>query len=178
VGRLPGFNYNVSHHGGVVALASEPIALVGLDLMHLEHRAGPAGLQAGGSRETCSDTDCLSFNGFSGSTIGGMWGDDPTTVEQEGFFADFEQYFTGEEWVQISRWADPAERYAEFYRTWALKVLTLKLLRSYTLCTHTPMHSSAQTHCIIRTTHSPLTTCILTTHSPHSYSPYSYSPLW
>ena len=55
--QRPGFNYNVSHHGGVVALASEPIALVGLDIMHLGHRPGEALINARRER--------WAFNGLS-----------------------------------------------------------------------------------------------------------------
>ena len=31
--KFPNFNFNVSHHGDYVAVASEPICLVGLDIV-------------------------------------------------------------------------------------------------------------------------------------------------
>jgi 4'-phosphopantetheinyl transferase len=36
---VPNFNFNVSHHGAYVAIASEPVALVGMDLMDTQERA-------------------------------------------------------------------------------------------------------------------------------------------
>ena len=112
---IPGFNYNVSHHGGVVALASEPISLVGLDIMHLEHRPGPR------KGERCrSDLDSLSL-----SAPSMLWGED---TEQAEFFEDFEAHFTSDEWGRIHRWEDTDIKYTQFYMNWALKESHIKAL--------------------------------------------------
>ena len=38
VTRFPNWNYNVSHHGDYVGIATEPVCLVGLDIMNSSER--------------------------------------------------------------------------------------------------------------------------------------------
>ena len=73
-------------------MASEPIALVGLDIMHLGHRPGDT---------PNSKPDEWAFSGLS------LLSND----EDDRFFADFEPHFTLSEWDRIHRWHDTDTKY-------------------------------------------------------------------
>ena len=92
------FNFNATHHGSVVALACEPICVVGVDVVSDSERPNASSSHAG---DACA--------------------------AQEEFFSSFEHSFTAVEWEAIrSPDLSVDERYREFYLHWALKEAYIK----------------------------------------------------
>ena len=93
---FPNWNYNVSHHGDYVGIASEPVCLVGLDIMNAKER--PRGGVGGGG--------------------GGM----VKEKSANDFFKNFHRQLSANEWGSIYEAEDEERKLERFYRQWALKV--------------------------------------------------------
>ena len=102
---FPNWNYNVSHHGDFVGIASEPVCLVGLDIMNAKEK--PRGGGGGG-----------------GDAAGGAAGGGGMVREKSAndFFKSFHRQLSANEWGSIYQAPDEEGKLERFYRQWALKV--------------------------------------------------------
>ena len=99
--RFPCWNYNVSHHGQYVGIATEPLCLVGLDIMNTEDR--PRGFKKTNNRVL-------------------------QRRKSREYFDTFKRQMSRNEWDMILEEKNEDEQYARFYRQWALKESYVKAL--------------------------------------------------
>ena len=87
VAALPNFNFNVTHHGGIVAIATEPAALVGLDVMDALERPG------GSSGRSAEEF----FRSFTDNFTAHEWSTIRAPGDDNGCFAQFYRHWSMKE---------------------------------------------------------------------------------
>ena len=87
VAALPNFNFNVTHHGGIVAIATEPAALVGLDVMDALERPG------GGAGRSAEEF----FRSFTDNFTAHEWSTIRAPRDDNGRFAQFYRHWSMKE---------------------------------------------------------------------------------
>ena len=98
--KMPNFNFNISHEGNYVALASEPYAVVGIDV------AAPSQFRRRGQGNQ---------SGYGVSKEG-----------IEAFFRDLKGSFGESEWNVIHSYASDEQKLAAFRRFWSCKEAFVK----------------------------------------------------
>jgi len=122
--RFPNFNFNVSHHGAFVAIASEPAALVGLDLMDVHENAerekGRRARGMGGAAQAEPGKEAADFVGVFDNNL---------TPGERNIIAAGCRFGGGA--AQQGGAADGTDDlavYRQFYRVWTLKEAYIKAI--------------------------------------------------